>query len=93
MENEEFLNLKFLQLRCSRIQEWNTCTDPFPCLQQLVLDCCFYLKEIPSSLGEISSLSMIEVRDCSKGADRSAWEILNERLDLGDDGFQVLVSS
>ncbi|KAI5670272.1 hypothetical protein M9H77_10636 [Catharanthus roseus] len=93
MENEEFLNLKFLKLECLNIREWNTCTDPFPCLQQLVLDCCFDLKEIPSSLGEISSLNMIEVRNCSKGAERSAWEILNERLDLGDDGFQVLVSS
>ncbi|KAI5670285.1 hypothetical protein M9H77_10649 [Catharanthus roseus] len=93
MENEEFLNLKFLQLRCPSIQEWNTCTDPFPCLQQLVLDCCDCLEEIPSNFGEISSLNMIEVRYCSKGAERSAWEILNERLDLGDDGFQVLVSS
>ncbi|KAI5670286.1 hypothetical protein M9H77_10650 [Catharanthus roseus] len=92
MEDEEFLNLKFLKLECLNIQEWNTCTDPFPCLQQLVLHNC-YLKEIPSSLGEISSLNMIEVRNCSKGAERSAWEILNERLDLGDDGFQVLVSS
>ncbi|KAI5670296.1 hypothetical protein M9H77_10660 [Catharanthus roseus] len=93
MENEEFLNLKFLKLQYLKIQEWNTCTDPFPCLEQLVLDCCDYLKEIPSSLGEISSLNMIVVRNCSKGAERSAWEILNERLDLGDYSFQVLVSS
>ncbi|KAI5670281.1 hypothetical protein M9H77_10645 [Catharanthus roseus] len=93
MKNEEFLNLKFLKLHHLNIQEWNTCTDPFPCLQQLVLDDCLYLPEIPSSFGEISSLNMIEVRYCSEGAERSAWEILNERLDLGDDGFQVLVSS
>ncbi|KAI5670751.1 hypothetical protein M9H77_11115 [Catharanthus roseus] len=93
IENEEFLNLKLLKLHYLNIREWNTCTDPFPCLQQLVLRSCFDLKEIPSSLGEISSLSIIEVRNCSKGAERTAWKILNERLDLGDDDFQVLVSS
>ncbi|KAI5670270.1 hypothetical protein M9H77_10634 [Catharanthus roseus] len=93
IEDEEFLKLKFLKLKYLNIQEWNTCPDPFPCLQQLVLDNCLFLQQIPSSLGEISSLNLIEIHNCSNGAERSALEILNERLDLGDDGFQVLVSS
>ncbi|KAL2551292.1 putative late blight resistance protein-like protein R1B-23 [Forsythia ovata] len=56
----EFLELKFLELDGVQISQWNASSDHFPKLERLVLRKCHHLKNIPSSLGDISTLVMIE---------------------------------
>ncbi|KAL2531486.1 NB-ARC domain-containing protein [Abeliophyllum distichum] len=68
----EFPQLKFLKLGQVQIAEWNTSRDHFPRLERLVLQSCRRLKMIPPSLGDISTLQMIEVYGCAEAIIKSA---------------------
>ncbi|KAL8504310.1 hypothetical protein ACS0TY_022880 [Phlomoides rotata] len=59
----EFQKLRFLKLdSLSSLREWNVASDEhFPKLQQLILIRCTNLQEIPSELGDITALELIEV--------------------------------
>ncbi|CAL5354676.1 unnamed protein product [Camellia sinensis] len=56
-----FHQLKFLKLIRLNLEQWITCSSHFPSLQHLSLDMCAYLEEIPSCLGHIFTVQMIEI--------------------------------
>ncbi|KAI7994609.1 hypothetical protein LOK49_LG11G00414 [Camellia lanceoleosa] len=58
-----FPQLKFLKLKDLDVKQWITCSSHFPRLQHLSLDWCQDLKEVPSSLGDILALQLIECND------------------------------
>ncbi|CAL5428012.1 unnamed protein product [Camellia sinensis] len=67
-----FHQLKFLKLIRLNLEQWITCSSHFPSLQHLSLDMCAYLEEIPSCLGHIFTVQMIEVATCHPYAKESA---------------------
>uniref|UniRef100_A0A1S4D0T9 Late blight resistance protein homolog R1A-4 n=1 Tax=Nicotiana tabacum TaxID=4097 RepID=A0A1S4D0T9_TOBAC len=82
VNNGEFPQLKVLKLqRHCPLEEWTVADDAFPNLEQLFLDSCRSLKEIPSSLGDISSLKYIEVTECNESVAKSAREIRETQVE------------
>ncbi|KAL2551464.1 Disease resistance protein RPP13 [Forsythia ovata] len=88
----EFPQLKFLKLDQVQIAEWNTSRDHFPRLERLVLQSCKLLKMIPPSLGDISTLQMIEVYGCTEAIIKSAKKIQEEQEEKGNEELQVIIS-
>lgn len=89
MGDGEFPKLKFLKLGSLNIKLWNASSDNFPCLEQLVLERCEELVEIPSSLADVCSLGSIVVRWCSRDAAKSAKQIQEEQTDAGNELLKV----
>ncbi|XP_057494382.1 putative late blight resistance protein homolog R1B-16 isoform X2 [Actinidia eriantha] len=77
--DEDFPQLKFLKLVTISIEEWQVSSNPFPRLQRLVLVRCWGLQSIPSEIGEVPTLQMIEVRDCNTSVANSAHKIKEEQ--------------
>ncbi|CAL5430415.1 unnamed protein product [Camellia sinensis] len=86
-----FPRLKFLKLSLLNVKQWITCSSHFPSLQHLLLDTCVSLKEIPSSLGDILTLQMIEVNYCRLPVVESVWKIKEELESIGNNWLQVLI--
>ncbi|KAL2507986.1 putative late blight resistance protein-like protein R1A-6 [Forsythia ovata] len=89
---DEFQNLKFLELDEVPIARWNASSDHFPTLEQLVFRKCNHLNKIPSSLGDIITLQMIEVHGCKKSLAESARQIEKEQRDLGNEELKVIIT-
>ncbi|XP_059649742.1 late blight resistance protein R1-A-like [Cornus florida] len=87
----EFCKLRFLKFQALDIGQWNTSSNHFPHLQKLVLESCARLEEIPSSLGDISTLEMIQLRLCCCSAENSAREIQEHQRSMGNDGLKVQI--
>ncbi|XP_022846274.1 putative late blight resistance protein homolog R1B-8 [Olea europaea var. sylvestris] len=87
----EFPQLKFLKLSNVRLAEWNTTRDHFPRLQRLELRYCKHLKMIPTSLGDIPTLLMIEVYHCVEAIKESAKRIQEEQEDMGNEELKVII--
>ncbi|KAI5659214.1 hypothetical protein M9H77_28007 [Catharanthus roseus] len=66
VEDEQFLNLKYLNIRESKIEQWSASTYSFPQLQQLILKKCHELIEIPSCFAELLTLKVMKVIGCKK---------------------------
>lgn len=79
---EEFKQLRFLLIHDSELVEWRTENDHFPRLRHLILEVCEHLVEIPSEIGEIATLEIIELHRCSRAAESSAEEIVGEDCDI-----------
>ncbi|XP_027063223.2 putative late blight resistance protein homolog R1A-3 [Coffea arabica] len=94
MKEEEFPKLQFLKLASLDIVKWTAleCENSFPRLQKLVLENCYNLVEIPSSLGNVSTLDIIELSDCPSCAS-SVNEIQEEQISMGNTDFKVISSS
>ncbi|OIT22829.1 putative late blight resistance protein -like r1b-8 [Nicotiana attenuata] len=60
-EEDTFKNLKYLELYMVRLSKWHVGEESFPVLEQLILAECNRLEEIPSSFGDITSLSRIKL--------------------------------
>ncbi|CAN4118532.1 unnamed protein product [Withania somnifera] len=58
----QFLRLKFLKLDTLDLEKWYMHNEPLPCLEQLVLQKCKKLKEIPDSLAYTPTLKVIDVK-------------------------------
>lgn len=90
-----FRSLKSLHLSLGdSLDNWTMSENShFPLLQHLYLYGQERLKEIPSETGNIASLKLIELSECSTSAVLSAKEIIKEQEDLqGDDlDLHVLV--
>ncbi|GMP83603.1 hypothetical protein CsSME_00037451 [Camellia sinensis var. sinensis] len=86
-----FLRLKFLKLKNLKVERWITCSSHFPTLQHLSLESCENLEEIPSSLGDVLTLEMIEVAFCHPSAEESAKKIKEEQDSNGNNGLKVLI--
>lgn len=85
----EFCRLKFLQLSSDKLQHWRGDTTHFPLLESLMIHDCMKLEEIPSGIGDIPTLELIDLKVCKPSAVASAEEILKEQRSLGNDVLQV----
>ncbi|GMP92790.1 hypothetical protein CsSME_00042873 [Camellia sinensis var. sinensis] len=86
-----FPRLKFLKLKELDVERWITCSGPFPSLQHLSLERCQYLREIPSSLGDILTLQLIEVNFCHFSVEESVRKIKEEQESIGNNWLKVLI--
>ncbi|CAL5354601.1 unnamed protein product [Camellia sinensis] len=89
--DDAFPQLKFLKLKYLNVKQWITCSSQFPSLQHLLLERCEDLKEIPSSLGDILSLQLIEVNYCRSTVDESVRKIKEEQESIGNNWLKVLI--
>ncbi|KAG8387869.1 hypothetical protein BUALT_Bualt02G0066100 [Buddleja alternifolia] len=90
----EFQQLRFLKLEKLSIYKWKVKSrEHFPKLYQLVLHNCEYLKKIPSEIGEIPTLHMIEVKSCTKSVEESAVQMQEEQRDMGNEDLRVVIYS
>ncbi|KAG8388713.1 hypothetical protein BUALT_Bualt02G0154000 [Buddleja alternifolia] len=69
---------------------WRADDTHFPCLEHLKIRRCMKLKAIPSEIGEIPTLELIEVHGSAKAA-RSAELIQEEQESAGNNTLQVRV--
>ncbi|KAK4488455.1 hypothetical protein RD792_004219 [Penstemon davidsonii] len=91
MGDVEFPNLKFLKLESLNIKTWSAFPENLPALENLVLERCKQLKEIPDSLGEFYSLEKIELLWCNSSAAKSAKRIQDDQKDVGNELHKVHV--
>nr|GME10020.1 putative late blight resistance protein homolog R1A-4 [Ipomoea batatas] len=86
-----FYGLKLLLLKDKKLKRLEAYTDAFPCLEHLVLRCCHYLEEIPSSFGEIFCLKSIELDRCSRPSIVTSAKDIQEKLNknFGKANFEV----
>ncbi|CAI9118778.1 OLC1v1020388C1 [Oldenlandia corymbosa var. corymbosa] len=92
MEEDEFRKLTYLKICAFGFRIWNASSDSFPQLERLVLQDCPKLEEIPISFGDISSLQMIEVKNCRESACKSVEAIYKQQLDWGNEKFKVSIT-
>ncbi|CAL5430407.1 unnamed protein product [Camellia sinensis] len=86
-----FPRLKFLKLKQLNVKQWITCSSHFPSLQHVSLEGCGNLKEIPSSLGDILTLQLIEVNFCGFSVVESVRKIKEEQESIGNNWLKVLI--
>ncbi|KAH6768233.1 hypothetical protein C2S51_013569 [Perilla frutescens var. frutescens] len=84
----EFRQLIFLLLEQISFRWWETDADHFPHLQRLVIRSCGMLEEIPSAVGDIPTLEMIELVDCHPSAVDSAKRIQEEQESMGNEALK-----
>ncbi|KAL2504818.1 NB-ARC domain-containing protein [Abeliophyllum distichum] len=85
-------DLSFLpQLESIRMTFYSLQEDHFPTLERLVLESCNFLKSIPSELGYIPTLQMIEVHSCGKIVRESAMKIKEEQEENGNEELKVIM--
>ncbi|KAL2532942.1 Disease resistance RPP8-like protein 3 [Abeliophyllum distichum] len=88
---DEFLQLRYLELDVVQIEQWNASCHHFPRLERLVLRSCQNF-EIPFSLGDILTLEKIEVHGCAKSVEHSALQILEEQREMENEELKVIIS-
>ncbi|KAL2492630.1 putative late blight resistance proteinR1A-10 [Abeliophyllum distichum] len=87
----EFLQLKFLLLENVDLKYWRADSIHFPKLERLLIQLCIHLEEIPSGIGEITTLESIEVYYCRDSLVSSAKQIQETQKSFGYDDFQVRI--
>ncbi|XP_073121230.1 putative late blight resistance protein homolog R1B-17 [Henckelia pumila] len=85
----QFLELKSLQIEYSDVVEWIADSSHFPCLEILLLGFLGDLKEIPYGIGEIPTLRLISLIECSDSANSSAKKMEEEQQNLGNYDLRV----
>ncbi|KAH0747344.1 hypothetical protein KY285_009001 [Solanum tuberosum] len=84
-EDVVFRKLKYLLLwECLNLQRWEAGSDNFPMLEKLLLHKLVELEEIPPSVGEIMTLKLIQINQCSSGVEISANKIQEEQQRWGN---------
>ncbi|KAA8529860.1 hypothetical protein F0562_034371 [Nyssa sinensis] len=79
-----FRLLRILQLEKTNLVRWEAFDHHFPSLQCLILKQCKFLKEIPSALGDLSALRILELYHTSSSAADSARLIQRRRQQLNE---------
>ncbi|KAL0440948.1 UNVERIFIED_CONTAM: putative late blight resistance proteinR1B-16 [Sesamum radiatum] len=74
------------------VEWWRAENIHFPNLERLLLEQVFYLKEIPSGIGDIATLQSIELNSCGNSVVKSAKQILEEQRSLGNETLQLNVN-
>ncbi|KAK4425885.1 putative late blight resistance proteinR1B-16 [Sesamum alatum] len=87
----EFCSLKFLLLEKLNLVKWRADETHFPRLRHLLIRGCSALEEIPSGIGEIPTLEIIELDECSPPVVASAKQIQEEQREYGNDGLEVRI--
>ncbi|XP_057775435.1 putative late blight resistance protein homolog R1B-16 [Salvia miltiorrhiza] len=87
----QFQRLKFLKIEWCDLRCWNADSWHFPILEKLLLHNMPELEEIPLGIGEIPTLKLIHVKNCSNSAAISAIKIKDDQLDYGNDDLQIQV--
>ncbi|KAK4427710.1 putative late blight resistance proteinR1B-12 [Sesamum alatum] len=85
----EFCQLQFLLMEKLNLEYWAADDTYFPRLEHLVIRYCSDLQEIPPGIGEIPTLKVIEVQECSPSVVASARMIQEEQQSYGNDALQV----
>ncbi|KAG5608442.1 hypothetical protein H5410_019723 [Solanum commersonii] len=70
-----YQNLKTLTLREANISEWEVDREPFPKLEELILEYCNKLREIPCAFMDIGTLKSIHLINIKRELGDSAIEI------------------
>ncbi|CAN4087798.1 unnamed protein product [Withania somnifera] len=91
IEDEEFPTLKVLKLRSLKITTWDASGESLTNLEHLLVESCFHLQEIPSIVGDIPTLKMIEVKRCGESVENSAKKIQGEQEEYGNEELRVLI--
>ncbi|CAA2993373.1 late blight resistance homolog R1B-16 [Olea europaea subsp. europaea] len=86
----EFLKLKFLLIWETDLEQWRADNTHFPRLEHLILQKCSKLVKIPSDIGEIQTLKIIEIDNSSPSVVKSAKDMLQEQRDQGNEVLEVL---
>ncbi|KAL2531736.1 putative disease resistance protein RDL6 [Abeliophyllum distichum] len=87
----EFLQLKFLLLELFSLKYRRADSIHFPKLERLFIKDCRDLEEIPSGIGEITTLQSIEVYNSRDSLVTSAKQIQETQQSFGNDDFQVRI--
>ncbi|KAL0342835.1 UNVERIFIED_CONTAM: putative late blight resistance proteinR1B-16 [Sesamum calycinum] len=87
----QFCQLKHLLLEEVDLVVWGANEAHFPRLQRLIIRSCYKLKEIPSGIGEIPTLELIELVDCHHSAVTSAEQIQEEQEGMGNEELRVRI--
>lgn len=91
VKDGEFPNLKVLKLRKLEISEWTASDDSYPSLQQVLVQSCWNLQDIPYSFGRSYSKQLIELRSCRLSAVRATLKIKEiQTEDMGNSEFKVI---
>ncbi|KAL0429568.1 UNVERIFIED_CONTAM: hypothetical protein Sradi_0582800 [Sesamum radiatum] len=83
--------LEVLKLHRNAFSDWRADETHFPSLQHLILKICS-LKEIPSGIGEIPTLELIQLDDCYISTVTSAIHLKEEQQSLGNDGLKLCIN-
>ncbi|KAK4427064.1 hypothetical protein Salat_1475300 [Sesamum alatum] len=89
----EFIQLKFLLIEWSNLEHWRANPTHFPQLRHLSLRYCSKLAAIPSGIGDIQTLELLALYECSPSAVASAMLIQEEQQSLENDGLSVRIIS
>ncbi|XP_051136683.1 putative late blight resistance protein homolog R1A-10 isoform X2 [Andrographis paniculata] len=81
-KEEQFRVLKYLMLEGLDLDYWIADDTHFPSLETLIVRHCYDLVEIPSEIGNIACLELIEMIDCSPSCVSSARAIKKEQADI-----------
>ncbi|KAL1561290.1 putative late blight resistance protein R1B-16 [Salvia divinorum] len=90
-DGDVFRSLQVLHLDSLDLVRWIADETNFPRLDHLRLRGCRNLKEIPSGIGDIPTLKLIELVDCSESAEDSAKTIAEEQSENGNDNLKVCI--
>nr|GMC58485.1 putative late blight resistance protein homolog R1A-10 isoform X2 [Ipomoea batatas] len=84
-----FPKLKFLFISGAKLKNWETISDHFPILQRLALHQCLDLEKIPEGFADITTLQLIELKNCYPSLVESAKDIQEEQSSYGNDQLVV----
>ncbi|KAI3795561.1 hypothetical protein L1987_38216 [Smallanthus sonchifolius] len=87
--DQEFPQLKFLKLQSLDIKLWEAYRQSFPCLRQLEVFYCDRLEEIPLEIGDIPTLDLIQIKECTNSVGESVRRIQEEQHDLGNYNLKI----
>ncbi|KAH0681826.1 hypothetical protein KY289_019578 [Solanum tuberosum] len=88
-----YQSLKTLSLLMVNLSEWQVDTETFPKLEELILQHCYKLTEIPCAFMDIQTLKSIHLTNVNPELGDSAIEIKNEIAAFtGEDRLQVHIS-
>ncbi|KAL0390357.1 UNVERIFIED_CONTAM: hypothetical protein Scaly_0392800 [Sesamum calycinum] len=85
----EFLRLKFLLIKACGLVRWTAEDVHFPSLEVLIMETMSHVEEIHSSIGDIATLKLIQLRYCFGDIENSAKQILEEQRSNGNESLQV----
>ncbi|XP_059305594.1 putative late blight resistance protein homolog R1A-10 [Lycium ferocissimum] len=93
VKDGDFPNLKVLKLKNLGFSEWTASDDSYPNLQQVVVQRCWQLEEIPECFGSMCTMQLIEVRSCRDSVVNAALNIKEIQIqEMGNSEFKAIIS-